>query len=247
MMGRSLIGSTGLRFMMGALVLAGCATASPRPEPAPSEIPAASTIADVGARPGALNEYLLQAGDQLTVRFYHHPDHDQEVAIRPDGRIALRGVGEVEVAGQSPDAAARRIATLYGVHLRDPEVSVHVVRFAGQRIYVGGEVGKPGFVPLASGMTTLQAVVEAGGFRDTARMKNVVVVRRSPGTNGPHLEGILVDLEAVVEAGDLSKDLELQPSDIVFVPKTSIAKANDWVEKYILRMLPIRPSWGFSF
>lgn len=131
--------------------------------------------------------------------------------------------------------------------LRDPEVQVQVTRFAGLRVYVGGEVGKPGFVQLTTGMTALQAIVEAGGFRDTAKLDNVVLVRRTPGADSQRPQSMLIDLEEVVERHNMAADPRLQPYDIVYVPKTAIAKMNDFVDKYIIRLIPIRPGLGFAF
>ena len=106
---------------------------------------------------------------------------------------------------------------------------------------------KPGFVDLSAGMTTLQAIVQAGGFRDTAKLSNIVVVRYASKTDGAKPEGILVNLQEVVEGQDFSKDLALQPTDIVYVPQTSIAKVNKFVDQYIVRTLPIRPSLYYGF
>jgi protein involved in polysaccharide export with SLBB domain len=213
--------------------------------------PATAGSSDVVAPPA---DYILQPGDQLAVRFHYHSAYDQELVVRPDGKVVLPHVGELAAAGQKPEDLAQHIAQGYSDILRDPEVDIQLRQFAGQRIYVGGEVMKPGFVNLATGMTTLQAVVEAGGFRETARLSNIVIVR---GGLRPEVamsderprqkpEALLVNLQEVLEGDDLSKDMALQPYDIVYVPKTAVAKANQFVEQYIVRMLPIRPSLGFG-
>jgi protein involved in polysaccharide export with SLBB domain len=192
-------------------------------------------------------DYVLQPGDWVSVRFHYHPTYDQDIIVRPDGKVVLPHVGELAVAGQKPADLGKQIAQGYADILRDPEVEVQIKQFAGQRIYVGGEVMKPGFVNLSAGMTTLQAVVEAGGFKDSARLSNIVVVRGYTKTEGAKPEGLLVNLQEVLEGHDLAKDLPLQPYDVVFVPKTAIAKANQFVDQYLVRMLPIRPGVGIGF
>ena len=230
------------------LVLMGCATAPPRMSADSPAVVAATTQPSVGKQPlSPPPDYVLQPGDQLTVRFYYHPDNNQDLTVQPDGKIVLTHLGELTAAGQKPEDLAKQIAQGYSDILRDPEVDVQVKQFAGQRIYVGGEVMKPGFVDLSAGMTTLQAIVQAGGFRDTAKLSNIVVVRYASKTDGAKPEGILVDLEEVVEGRDFSKDLALQPYDIVYVPQTTIAKVNQFVDQYIVRVLPIRPSLYYGF
>jgi polysaccharide export outer membrane protein len=96
-------------------------------------------------------------------------------------------------------------------------------------------------------MTTLQAIVEAGGARDTAKLSNIVIVRGGSRAEAATPEGFVVNLQAMLEGNDFSKDVALQPYDIVYVPKTAIAKANQFVEQYLVRMLPIRPGLGFGF
>jgi protein involved in polysaccharide export with SLBB domain len=234
----------------------GCATA-PSPQglnPYAAQVAAAQ--ASTGEQPIALPaDYLLQPGDQLAIRFHYHPTYDQEVAVRPDGKIGLPGLGVLQAAGQKPEDLAQVIAQRYSDILRNPEVDVQVKQSPSRRVYVGGEVMKPGFVDLTVGMTTLQAVVQAGGFKDTAKLSNIVVVRgglkrdeatpEGPGSRKP--ESFLVNLKGVLEGQDLSQDVALQPYDLVYVPKTAIAKANEFVDQYFVRMLPIRPGVGIGF
>ena len=237
-------------------LLVGCATAPPRMSADSPAVVAATTQPSVGKQPlSPPPDYVLQPGDQLTVRFYYHPDNNQDLTVQPDGKIILTHLGELTAAGQKPEDLAKQIAQGYSDILRDPVVDVQVKQFAGQRIYVGGEVMKPGFVDLSAGMTTLQAIVQAGGFRDTAKLSNIVVVRyasktdgaKPEGTDGAKPEGILVDLQEVVEGRDFSKDIALQSYDVVYVPQTAISKVNQFVDRYIVRVLPIRPSLGFLF
>jgi protein involved in polysaccharide export with SLBB domain len=244
-------------FMAGltAFLLTGCATAPSRLSSA--GYPAQTAVAHAAEGYEFVSpppDYILQPGDQFAVKFHYHSAYDQELTVRPDGKVVLPGLGVLPAAGRKPEELAQVIAKGYSDILRDPEVDIQVKRFSGQRIYVGGEVFKPGFVDLSAGLTTLQAVVQAGGFRDTAKLSNIVIVRGASRPEGATAEGdvkkpegILVNLQDVLEGKDLSKDVVLQPYDIVYVPKTAIAKANQFVEEYLVRMLPIRPGVGIGF
>jgi polysaccharide export outer membrane protein len=241
---------------LASFLLLGCATVPPqqRLDAYSPQMPVAQASAD-GEFVSIPPDYTLQPGDQLVVRFHYHPTYDQEPTVRPDGKISLRGLGVLPAAGQRPEDLAQLIAQRYSDILRDPEVDIQVKQSPSRRIYVGGEVGKPGFVNLSVGMTTLQAVVEAGGFKETAKLSNIVIVRgglkldeTTPnGKSAKKPEALLVNLEEVLEGHNLAKDVALQPYDLVYVPKSAIAKANQFVDQYLVRMLPIRPGVGIGF
>jgi protein involved in polysaccharide export with SLBB domain len=210
-------------------VLAACAgSSSPAPEafvpPTPSEPPA---------------EYVIQRGDTLSVKFYYHSDQDQEVVVRPDGKIPLSLGMDTQAAGLTSAQLAEEITQRYSANLRDPKVTVSIKALNPRGIYVGGEVGRPGFVPYRPGMTALQAIFDAGGAKNTAKVSDVVLIQRSV---DDRYRASKVNLEKVMSQGDLSGDLPLGPSDIVFVPRTAVANANLFVEQYIINMLPVRPS-----
>ena len=111
-----------------------------------------------------------------------------------------------------------------------------------QRVFVGGEVAKPGMQPLAGPLTVLQAVMVAEGMKDTALPQNVLLMRR--GAQGQR-QVMKLDLDAVMSGSDLSGDLQLQAFDVVIVPRSGIADIGRWVDLYVRRVLPI--SLGFNY
>ena len=217
----------GLMGLTGA-VLGACAASSPAPEafvpPTPSETPA---------------EYVIQRGDTLSVKFYYHTDHDQELVVRPDGKIPLSLGVDAQAAGLTSVQLAEEITQRYSATLRNPKVTVTLKAQTARGVYVGGEVGRPGFIQYRQGLTALQAIFEAGGAKNTAKVSDVVLIQRGL---DDRYRASKVDLEKVMSKGDLSSDLPLGPSDIVFVPRTAVANANLFVEQYIINMLPVRPS-----
>ncbi|WP_051543076.1 polysaccharide biosynthesis/export family protein [Acetobacter papayae] len=102
---------------------------------------------------------------------------------------------------------------------------------------------KPGAVPMQSDMDVLQAITAAGGLMDTARTGEVVVIRRSP-DGRPMLRS--VNLTALIRRADPQQSVALQPSDTIFVPETSSVEADQWVDRYITRIVPFNQSINYN-
>ena len=185
-------------------------------------------------------EYLIQEGDQLDIKFFYNPELNESVSVRPDGKISLQLVDEVQAAGRTPSQLDEVLTQKYANELKKPEITVIVRSFTGQRVYVGGEVGRPGLVDLTGGMTALEAIINAGGFKETAKPEAAILIRKGP-DNKP--TPIRIDLTRMMDDQAPEQDVELQPYDIVYVPKTWIAKANKFVNQYIEQLLLFR---GFS-
>jgi polysaccharide export outer membrane protein len=189
-------------------------------------------------------EYKIQIGDQLDIKFYYHPDLNEQVTVRPDGRISLQLVHEIIATGLTPAELTDFLTKKYAPELKKPEITVIVRSFAAYKIYVDGEVTKPGMVSLIGFTTVLQAISQAGGMKDTARKGEVVIIRRGE-FNKPL--AFQVNLRKVIDSTDMNQDIALQPSDIVYVPKLAIANVNVWVDQYIRRNIPIGISTGLGY
>ena len=122
-------------------------------------------------------------------------------------------------------------------------VTVIVKTFTGRQVFVGGEVGEPGVIQLVGRMTALQAVINAGGFLDTAKREATLVIRNEEGADAPI--PIRLDLEDSIDGETTVGDIQLQPFDIVYVPKTWIANANVFVDQYIRGLLMFR-GWSIN-
>lgn len=185
----------------------------------------------------------LQPGDVLEIKFPYWPDLNEEQAIRPDGRIALQHLGDVEVAGRTPEEVHQDLLTRYAAVLRKPELNVAVKSYASQQVYVGGEVQKPGAVPIQGGRLTLaDAIFQSGGFvKESARLKSVIVVRQRDGKQYARA----LDLKRVLN-GQQSEPFNLEPYDIVYVPRTKIDRVNQWVDKYINKVIPDKFVFTFN-
>jgi protein involved in polysaccharide export with SLBB domain len=188
-------------------------------------------------------EYRIQSGDELHVRFPYQPDVNEEVPVRPDGRNTLATTGELVVTGLTPSELQRLIIEKSSTRLRNPDVVVVVTKVAEQRIYVGGEVRKPGFVTLLPGMTPLQAVVQTGGFRETAKIDSVLLL--TPGAGGK-FSAARMDMAQVVNDG-VPERVRLHPGDVVYVPTTWIADMDNVVDQYVRGLIPALPRVGVGY
>jgi protein involved in polysaccharide export with SLBB domain len=185
------------------------------------------------ATAGEPGSYRVQPGDLLEVKFLYHQNENQRLAVRPDGGLALAITGDLDAAGLTLDELEDLIRARAARFLRDPVVSVTVAE-SGARAYVGGEVTSAGFVSLGKPMNVIQAVFERGGFTSGADISDVMVIQN-------HADGEVVVRRLDVGAAMKENSLEgamLQPNDVVFVPKTGIARANTWVSQWIDGLTP---------
>jgi protein involved in polysaccharide export with SLBB domain len=186
--------------------------------------------------PASQSEYIVQAGDILGIKFYYHPDHDQrDLVVRPDGKLLLPLVGDIQAAGLTPEQLAEQIAQRYSFTLRDPKVAVDVKTVNTGQVYVGGEVQRPGVIKLKPQMNLLQAVFEAGGPKDEGDIERVVLLRSMGDNQFGYRE---INLKRIVKHEERADNVVLAQDDLIFIPKNGIAKANLWMEKYIHNMLP---------
>ena len=190
-------------------------------------------------------KYVILPGDELDIKFFYNPELNETITVRPDGMISLQLVDEVRAAGMTPAELDQYLTDQYARELRKPVVTVIVRSFTGQRVYVGGEVNEQGLIELQPGLTPLQAVFQAGGFRETAQPAEAIVIRKDA-NNRP--VPVKVDMTAAMNGNAESKNFRLQPDDVVFVPKSAIAKANKFVRQYVEELFLFRGvSLGFSY
>lgn len=217
------------------LAIAGCETVKPSTQSDP--------VLSEPAPPEPLPEsaLVLSPGDGIDIKFFHTPELNDSQTVRPDGKITLQLIGEVTAQGKTPDDLRGELIRLYTPELKNLEIAVIVRSLSDRRVYVGGEVNKPGVIPMPGRLTALEAIMEAGGFKmETAKLKSVVVIRQREGK----LRGSLIDFSETPN-GQVDPSFYLQPRDIIYVPETAIVKVNRWVDQYIYKILPMLKNVGF--
>lgn len=192
--------------------------------------------------PPPIAAYRVSVGDELDFRFFYMPELNTAAVVRSDGRVTLPLVGELAVDGLSLSELTAHVETSMSAQVRRPQVMINVQGGGSQRIFVGGEVSRPGVQPLKGPLTVVQAVMVAEGLKDSAQTQEVLVLRRGPSDTR---EVIRVDLAAAMSGKDLSQDLLLQAYDVVIVPRSGIASVGLWVDQYIKRVIPF--NLGFSY
>jgi len=161
---------------------------------------------------------------------------DAVLPVQHDGRITLPMIGEVMAAGATPQLLGARITGLYAPILQRPDVVISVRDAASQRIYVAGEVGHPGIVTLDPAMNVTSAITAAGGIKDTAGLAYVIIIRRGPDGND---HSYWVNVADILNGKADAINVRLAAHDIVFVPKSGVAKANMNVKQFIHDNIPI--------
>jgi len=217
-------------------LVAGC---GPHRSPEVTEIAALSPVPP--GTPGP--EYRIAIGDELHVRFLYQPDNNEQLPVRPDGRISLGVTGEMDVVGLTPTELEKLIEERSAGKLRNPEVTVVVTKVGDKYVYVGGEVAKPGAIPLQPGMTPLQAVMQTGGFKMTAKKDSVVLI--TPSADGK-FQASRINLQQVVEDG-VPERVRLRANEVVFVPKSWIGNMNEVVDLYVRGLIPALPHVGVGY
>ena len=215
------------------IVLAGCGGKDLSP-PLPVERPVSKEI---------MGDYYLQPGDNLDVKFFYNPELNDNVTIRPDGKISLQLIDEIQAAGLTPKQLDEIITKEYSSLLKEPLTAVILKSFGGQRIYVGGEVNFPKVLKVVGKINALQAIFDAGGFRDDARLSSVIIVSRGP-DNRPLARK--VNLKKALKGKLPEEEYLLKPFDMVYVPKTNLASASQFIT-HIYSFIPPRVGLGFSY
>jgi polysaccharide biosynthesis/export protein len=170
---------------------------------------------DSRIEPSADAHYRIGADDVLTVNVWHEPEVSRNVPVRPDGKISLPLVGDVQAAGLTPTDLKIELEGRFAKFLTNPDVSVIVAEIRSQRINVLGQVFRPGTYALIPPMNVIDAVATAGGLREFAKPNKIYVLRTLP---TGQVERIKVEYNNVLKGKRGSEDVILQTRDTVVVP-----------------------------
>lgn len=201
------------------------APAAPVSTPAPAQSGAASpeistpnpipTVQAPALSRGAPDDYIIGSGDTLQISVWKEPEASVPVAVvRPDGKITVPMVKDVEVAGLTPVQAEERIGGKLKEFIADANVTVVVATINSKKIYVVGAARKEGPLPYTGGMTVMQALSEAGGLTDYAKRKKIFILRPVNGQN----YRLDVNYDAVIKGENMEQNHLLLPGDTIVIP-----------------------------
>jgi polysaccharide export outer membrane protein len=156
--------------------------------------------------------YVIGVEDLLAIHLWKEPEISRRVPVRPDGKISLPLVNDVQAAGLTPSRLAEVLTEAFSRHMTEAEVAVIVEQVHSKKFYVMGEVSRPGAYPLTGPTTVLQALTTAGGFREFANTKKIQVLR------GVRQFRLHFDYGAVINGKKTHQNVLLEPGDTVVVP-----------------------------
>lgn len=158
-------------------------------------------------------DYIIGADDVLTVHFWRDESMSGDVVVRPDGKITLPIINDVQAEGLTPVELCVAVTEAAKKFFESPTVSVSVKQINSRRVFITGMVSKPGPYNTTGPMTVLQLISLAGGLQEFADRKNILVIRKEAGKELAYK----VNYEDISKGKNLSQNIELRPGDIVIV------------------------------
>ena len=205
-----------LNIVWMALVTATIAAPAGAQQPAPAAQPGSGNGSPaVAARVAVPPNYLIGPQDVLSIVFWREKDMSVDVVVRPDGKISLPLLNDIEAAGHSPEKLRATIAKAAAKFMEEPNVTVVVKEIHSRNVYVTGQVAKAGTYPLSADMTVLQAIALAGGLLEYADDSNIVIMRKRRRTRSV----LQVQLQGRDQGQKtVEQNIVLKPADTVIVP-----------------------------
>jgi len=163
----------------------------------------------------ASDEFVIGPGDVLAINVWKEAEISKVVPVRSDGRISLPLIGELQSGGLTPRQLEAEITTRLKDYVADPSVTVVVQEIHSKSINVLGMVARPGSYPLTKTMTVVDAIANAGGFRDFAKQKSIYILRQNPDGTQARLP---FNYKEVIKGVNPAQNVKLQPGDNIVVP-----------------------------
>ena len=159
-------------------------------------------------------DYVIGADDVLAIQFWSEKDMSAEVTVRPDGKIALPLLNDVHAAGLTPEELRDRLLTAARKFVENPNPTVMVKTINSRKVFITGQVEKPGTYPINHSLTVLQLIALAGGLREFVHGKNISVLRQESDRQVVYR----FNYRDVINAKDLEQNIQLKPGDTIVVP-----------------------------
>jgi len=179
------------------------------PPPAAAEA-AAPRATDPVVPPG----YVIGTDDVLSIVYWKDKDMSADAQVRPDGRIALPLINEVVAAGLTPEQLREKITEESRNYMEDANITVVVRQINSRKVFITGEINKPGPYPLTAETSVLQLIAMAGGLREYANSKKIIIMRTVAGRS----TSLPFNYRDVTSGKNLQQNVLLQPGDTVVVP-----------------------------
>ena len=159
-------------------------------------------------------DYVIGPEDQLSVVFYRDKDMSADVVVRPDGKISLPLLNDIQASGLTPDQLRQKVSLEAKRFVQDPNATVVVRQINSRKVFITGAVEKPGTYPLIGPATVLQLIATAGGVKEYADSRKIVIIRREGGKQTT----FDFNYKEVVGRKNMQQNIELRPGDTIVVP-----------------------------
>jgi polysaccharide biosynthesis/export protein len=159
--------------------------------------------------------YVIGNADVLAITVWKEPDVSRSIPVRPDGKISLPLVGEIQATGRTPLQLEEDIAAKLQTYINKPDVTVIVQEINSEKFNVLGRVVKPGSYPLSGSATVLDAIAAAGGFQDFAKQKSIYILRSNPAGGQSRMT---FNYKDVIKGKHPEQNIKLEPRDTIVVP-----------------------------
>ena len=196
---------------------------SPSPPMTSAETPSAAAVGSASAVTPPTSsvtpppDYVIGPGDVLSIVFWRDKDISGDVVVRPDGKISIPLVNEIQTVGLTPEQLRQNVAKgAAKFFTEEPNVSVTVKQINSRKVFILGPVGKPGTYPLLEPTTVLQLIAQAGGLSEYADRKHIRVIRAEKRPDGVNWQ-VEVNYDDILNGVNLKQNVELKPGDTVLV------------------------------
>jgi polysaccharide biosynthesis/export protein len=159
--------------------------------------------------------YVIGSSDVLAITVWKEPEVSRSIPVRPDGRISLPLVGEIQAAGRTPVQLEQDIAAKLQAYISKPDVTVIVEQINSEKFNILGRVAKPGSYLLSGTTTVLDAIALAGGFQDFAKQGGIYILRPNPQGGDSRLA---FNYKQVIKGKHTEQNIRLEPRDTIIVP-----------------------------
>jgi polysaccharide export outer membrane protein len=199
----------------------------PAPPPASAAKPASQgtaapkSVAPQPAQAPLPSDYVIGADDVLVVMFRRERDMSGEVTVRPDGKVTLPLLDDIQAAGLTPEQFRDKVTEEAKRFVEDPSVTITVRQINSRKVFITGQVARPGAYPLGSRMTVVQLIAMAGGLTEYAKSKDIVILRDTPAGQarlGARPITFKFNYNDVQSLKNLASNIDLKPGDTVIVP-----------------------------
>ena len=161
--------------------------------------------------------YVIGPDDVLSVVFWRDKDLTSDVVVRPDGKISLPLLNDVQAGGLTPDQLREAVCTAARRFIEEPSVTVIVKQIKSRKLFITGQVEKPGSYVLSGPTTVVQLIAMAGGLKEFADGRKILIMRTTTAASGRQV-GFPFNYEQVLTGKNLAQNIELKPGDTVIVP-----------------------------